>query len=154
MVDPAKVGIGQAEGAHVVGHYRFEFGGAMADLGVLHQDNPSSLADVVEPFLVVEALPDALSVDVGHRVNGRAGRAKRLRHDISAEAAIDEDSGCESEGNADDILDLGRGHSEVAGYLRETVAGLEPVDEVLHASAAVHDDWLAECLLWIDDHFG
>src|SRR5687768_1203910 len=55
-------------------------------------------------------------------------------------------SGGEAEGNPDHVLHLLGGHAEVAGDIGEAVAGLEAVDEILDARAAVHDERLPERL--------
>jgi hypothetical protein len=59
----------------------------------------------------------------------------------------------EAEGNADHVLLLG-GDAGVARDLREAVAGLEAVDEVLDARAAVHGQGLAERLARVYRHLG
>ena len=59
-------------------------------------------------------------------------------------------SGGEAEGNADHVLHLLGGNAEVSRDLGEAVAGLEAVDEILHARAAVHDYRLTKRLTRID----
>lgn len=63
-------------------------------------------------------------------------------------------SGGESEGNADYVLDLVAGNVEVGGDLLEAVAGAEPVNQVVHASASVNDERLPERLTRVHDHLG
>ncbi len=57
-------------------------------------------------------------------------------------------SGGESEGNPDDVLDLGAGHVEVGGNFGEAVTSLEAVHQVLDSRAAVDDQRLAKRLGW------
>ena len=60
-------------------------------------------------------------------------------------------SGGEPEGNANDVLDLGRWHTQVVGDVREAIAGLEAIYEVLHARATVNHERLSECLVGIHE---
>jgi hypothetical protein len=57
-------------------------------------------------------------------------------------------SGGEPEGNADDVLNLGPWHTKVAGDVREAIASLEAIHEVLHARPTVNDERLPERLGW------
>jgi hypothetical protein len=61
-------------------------------------------------------------------------------------------SGGEPEGNADDVLDLGRWHTKVVGDVREAIAGLEAIYEVLHARPTVNHERLSERLVGIHEH--
>jgi len=61
-------------------------------------------------------------------------------------------SGGEPEGNADDVLNLGRWHTKVAGDVREAIAGLEAIHEVLYARPTVNDQRLPEGSVRIHEH--
>ena len=65
--------------------------GTVAHLCVLHEYHPTLLSYMTEPFFVGEALADALAIDIGHGVDGRAGGAQRIRYHVAAEASIDEE---------------------------------------------------------------
>jgi hypothetical protein len=85
--------VGEAEGANPAGDQRFALGGSTPDRVVLHEHHPVAPADVAQPGLVGEPLADLFAVDVGHRVDGDARRAQRVRDDPATEAAIDEEPG-------------------------------------------------------------
>lgn len=122
----------------------------VADLRVLHQDDPLPLAGIAQPLLVGEALTDALAVHAGHDVDDGAGGAEGVRHDAPAEAAVDEELRRRGGGNPDHVLHLLGGNAEVAGDLLEAVAGLEAIDEILDTCPAVDDERLPERLARID----
>lgn len=63
-------------------------------------------------------------------------------------------SGSESGGNPDDVLDLVLRDSEVLGDVRDAVTGTEPVDEVLDAGTPMDDERLPKRAIWINDHAG
>src|SRR5579863_7796913 len=65
--------------------------GTVALLCVVREYHPTLLSGVTQPLFVGESLADALAVDVGHGVNRDAGGASRVRHDVAAEASIDEE---------------------------------------------------------------
>lgn len=69
----------------------FQFGGATPDASILHQDHPAARAGVAQPFFILKSLADPLAVDVGHRVDGRAGLAQRVTDEVSSQAAVDEE---------------------------------------------------------------
>ena len=46
---------------------------------------------IAKPVRVSQALADPLAVDLGHDVHNRAGVAQRVRDDVPAEAAVDEE---------------------------------------------------------------
>jgi hypothetical protein len=49
--------------------------GTVAHLCVLHEDRPTLLSCMTEPFFVGEALADALAIDIGHGVDRGSGSA-------------------------------------------------------------------------------
>ena len=61
-------------------------------------------------------------------------------------------SGSEPDCDTENVLDLGFGNPEVIGDVRNTVARLEAIDEVLHACTAVNNKRLAKRDLRIDGH--
>jgi hypothetical protein len=106
----------------------------------------------------LESLADPFAVDLRHRVHDETARAQRLGHREPPKTAVDEELGCSTIADdyptatgrfalgsgpcsyADHVFDLVDRHGEVVRDIGDRVAGEEPVDEVLHASAAVGED--------------
>src|ERR1019366_3662031 len=149
LIGACEVRVCHHESADGVSLDRLLLGGTVADLCILHEYHPATLAGVAEPFFIGEPLAGAFAVDVGHRADRRAGGAQCIRHDVAAETSTTKNSGGEAEGNADDVLNLGRWHAKVAGDVREAIVGLEAIHEVLHARLTLNDERLPERLAGI-----
>ena len=84
-----------------------------------------------------------------------AGFAERIGRTCLPRLPSMKNSGGEAEGRyPDHVLHLLGRDAEVARDLSEAVAGLEAVDEVLDARAAVHDERLTERLARVDRDLG
>ncbi len=174
LLRTAQIAVGQAKDANSSFDQRVALGGRRI---------ASSLVRTIQPFSPASRNQTSsarswpgFSPYLGHRASRETGRAQAL-DDALSETAIDEElgglflgtrhrrelsgaasllhdssgrSGCEP----DHVLDLIGRDAEVRRDLRHRIAGLEPVDEILHASAAVDDKRKAERDLGIDDHIG
>ena len=73
LVGACEVRVRHDERADSVGLDRLPLRGAVADLRVLHEDHPATLAGLAEPFFIEEPLADPFAVDIRHGVDRGAG---------------------------------------------------------------------------------